>query len=131
MAEDANARIRVDIDTAAALANIKNLQRQISSFHTSLAKSGAAANASSLQLQQSLLNGINRTGQFSASIKNVKTTTESFTNALEKNKLSMREYFRYAGASTRTFGSLFRTEFDTINKAVSYTHLTLPTNREV
>jgi hypothetical protein len=116
MAEDANARIRVDIDTAAALANIKNLQRQISTFHTSLAKSGAAATASSLQLQQSLLNGINRTGQFSASIKNVRTTTESFTNALEKNKLSMREYFRYAGASTKTFGSLFRSEFDTINK---------------
>jgi TP901 family phage tail tape measure protein len=116
MAEDANARIRVDIDTAAALANIKNLQRQISTFHASLAKSGAAANASSLQLQQSLLNGINRTGQFSASIRNVRTTTESFTNSLEKNKLSMREYFRYSAASTKTFGSLFRSEFDTINK---------------
>jgi TP901 family phage tail tape measure protein len=28
----------------------------------------------------------------------------------------MGEYFRYAGASTKTFGKLFRTEFDTINK---------------
>jgi TP901 family phage tail tape measure protein len=116
MAEDANARIRVDIDTAAALANIKNLQRQISAFHTSLAKSGAAASASSMQMQQSLLNSINKTGQFSATIKNVKTTTDSFTNSLEKNKLSMGEYFRYSGAATKTFGRLFRTEFDTINK---------------
>jgi TP901 family phage tail tape measure protein len=116
MAEDANARIRVDIDTAAALANIKNLQRQISAFHTSLAKSGAAASASSMQMQQSLLNSINRTGQFSATIKNVKTTTDSFTNSLEKNKLSMGEYFRYSGAATKTFGRFFRTEFDTINK---------------
>jgi TP901 family phage tail tape measure protein len=116
MAEDANARIRVDIDTAAALANIKNLQRQISAFHTSLAKSGAAANASSLQMQQSLINSINKTGQFSATLKNVKTTTDSFTNSLEKNKLSMGEYFRYSGASTKTFGRFFRTEFDTINK---------------
>ena len=116
MAEDANARIRVDIDTAAALANIKNLQRQISAFHTSLAKSGAAASAASMQMQQSLLNSINKTGQFSATIKNVKTTTDSFTSSLEKNKLSMGEYFRYAGASTKTFGRLFRTEFDTINK---------------
>ena len=116
MAEDANARIRVDIDTAAALANIKNLQRQISAFHTSLAKSGAAASSASMQMQQSLLNSINKTGQFSATIKNVKTTTDSFTNSLEKNKLSMGEYFRYAGASTKTFGRLFRTEFDTINK---------------
>ena len=116
MAEDANARIRVDIDTAAALANIKNLQRQISAFHTSLAKSGAAASAASMQMQQSLLNSINKTGQFSATIKNVKTTTDSFTNSLEKNKLSMGEYFRYSGAATKTFGRFFRTEFDTINK---------------
>jgi TP901 family phage tail tape measure protein len=28
----------------------------------------------------------------------------------------MREYFRYAGASTRTFGRLFKSEFDTIGK---------------
>jgi TP901 family phage tail tape measure protein len=116
MAEDANARIRVDIDTAAALASIKNLQRQISAFHTNMAKGGAAAAATSLNLQQGLLNSINRTGQFSATIKNVKSTTESFTSALEKNKLSMREYFRYSAASTKTFGKFFTTEFDTINK---------------
>jgi TP901 family phage tail tape measure protein len=116
MAEDANARIRVDIDTAEALANIKNLQRQISAFHTSMAKGGAAAAASSINLQQGLLNSINKTGQFSATIKTVKTTTDSFTNSLEKNKLSMGEYFRYSGAATKTFGKLFRTEFDTINK---------------
>jgi TP901 family phage tail tape measure protein len=116
MAEDANARIRVDIDTAEALANIKNLQRQISAFHTNMAKGGAAAAATSLNLQQGLLNSINRTGQFSATIKNVRSTTESFTNSLEKNKLSMREYFRYSGAATKTFGRFFATEFDTINK---------------
>jgi TP901 family phage tail tape measure protein len=116
MAEDANARIRVDIDTAAALANIKNLQRQISAFHTSMAKGGAAAAATSLNMQQGLLNNINQTGKFSATIRNVKSTTDSFTDSLQKNKLSMGEYFKYAGASTKTFGRLFRTEFDTINK---------------
>jgi TP901 family phage tail tape measure protein len=116
MAEDANARIRVDIDTAAALANIKNLQRQISAFHTSLAKSGGTAAASSMQLQQSLINGLNKTGQFSAGIKTIKTTTDSFTNSLQKNKLSMGEYFRYSAAATKTFGRFFSSEFDTINK---------------
>jgi TP901 family phage tail tape measure protein len=116
MAEDANARIRVDIDTAAALANIKNLQRQISTFHTSLAKSSAQATASSLQLQQSLINGINKTGQFSAGIKTIKTTTDSFTNSLQKNKLSMGEYFRYSAAATKSFGRFFSSEFETINK---------------
>jgi TP901 family phage tail tape measure protein len=116
MAEDANARIRVDIDTAAALANIKNLQRQISAFHTSLAKSGGTAAASSMQLQNSLINGLNKTGQFSAGIKTIKTTTDSFTNSLQKNKLSMGEYFRYSAAATKSFGRFFSSEFDTINK---------------
>ena len=116
MAEDANARIRVDIDTAAALANIKNLQRQISAFHTSLAKSGGTAAASSMQLQQSLINGLNKTGQFSAGIKNIRSTTDSFTNSLQKNKLSMGEYFRYSAAATKSFGRFFTSEFDTINK---------------
>jgi TP901 family phage tail tape measure protein len=67
-------------------------------------------------MQQGLLNSINQTGKFSATIRNVKSTTDSFTDSLQKNKLSMGEYFRYAGASTKTFGRLFSTEFETINK---------------
>jgi TP901 family phage tail tape measure protein len=46
----------------------------------------------------------------------IRTSTESFTNSLEKNKFSMREYFRYAGGATKTFGKLFKSEFDTIGK---------------
>jgi hypothetical protein len=49
-------------------------------------------------------------------MRTVKTSAESFTDSLEKNKFSMREYFRYAGASTKTFGKLFKSEFDTIGK---------------
>jgi TP901 family phage tail tape measure protein len=49
-------------------------------------------------------------------MKTIKTTTESFTNSLEKNKFSMGEYFRYAGGASKSFGKLFKTEFDTINK---------------
>ena len=113
---DAQSNIKVSIDTAEALANIKNLQRQISAFHTSMAKGGAAANAVTGQLQQGLLNSINATGKFSAQMKTIKTTTESFTNSLEKNKFSMGEYFRFAGGASKTFGRLFKSEFETINK---------------
>ncbi len=124
---DVNANIGVNIDTSAALANLKNLQRQISAFHTQMAKSGAAAAASSAAMQQNLVNTINQTGKFNASIRTIKSTTESFTGALEKNKLSMGEYFRYAGASTKTFGRLFRSEFDTIDKVARERVKTLQT----
>jgi len=124
---DVNANIGVNIDTSAALANLKALQRQISAFHTQMAKSGAAASAKSAGMQQNLINSINQTGKFNASIQTVRTTTESFTNALEKNKLGMREYFRYSAASTKTFGRFFRTEFDTINKVARERVKTLQT----
>jgi TP901 family phage tail tape measure protein len=113
---DAQSNIKVSIDTAEALANIKNLQRQISAFHTSMAKGGAAANAVTAQMQQGLINSINATGKFSAQMKTIRTTTESFTNSLEKNKFSLGEYFRYAGGASKSFGRLFKSEFETINK---------------
>jgi TP901 family phage tail tape measure protein len=113
---DVNANIGVHIDTSAALAELKNLQRQLATFHSSVAKNSSAAAAAQKGLQTNLLNAINATGQFQASMGLVRSSTESFTHALETNKLSMREYFRYASGSTRTFGRLFRQEFDTIGK---------------
>jgi len=113
---DVQSNIRIDIQTAGALANLKNLQRQISAFHTQMAKGSASAQAASANMQQNLINSVNATGKFTASMTRIRTTTESFTNALEKNKLTMGQYFRYAGASTKTFGRAFRGEFNTINK---------------
>jgi len=113
---DVNANIGVHIDTSQALAELKSLQRQLALFHSSVAKGSASAAAQQRNMQQNLLNSINATGKFSAQMGVVRTSTESFTNALEKNKLSMREYFRYAGGSTKTFGRLFKAEFDTIGK---------------
>ncbi len=113
---DIESNIRIDIDTSDALASLKNLQRQISVFQRSMAASSAANADSARKAQKSLIDDINATGKFSANIKTIRSSTETFTNALEKNKLSMGEYFRYAGASTKTFGKLFRSEFDTINK---------------
>jgi TP901 family phage tail tape measure protein len=113
---DVNANIGVNIDTSAALAQLKSLQRQISQFHTSIAKSSETAALAQRDLQRNFLNSVNSIGAFSAELRTVKTTSESFTSSLEKNKFSMREYFRYAGASTKTFGKLFKSEYDTIGR---------------
>jgi TP901 family phage tail tape measure protein len=113
---DVESNIHVNIDTSDALASLKLLQRQISAFHSQMAKSGAAASAVSANQAQNLMNSINATGKFQASMRTVTSSTESFTDALEKNKLTSREYFRYTGAATKTFGRLFKSEFDTISK---------------
>jgi TP901 family phage tail tape measure protein len=113
---DIESNIDININTANALASLKALQNQISAFHASMAKGGAAAAATSSNMQQNLINSINSTGNFTANLAKIRTSTEAFTVALEKNKLSMGEYFRYAGASSKTFGKMFTNEFNTINK---------------
>ena len=113
---DVNANIDININSSNALAQLKSLQRQIAQFHTSIAKSSESAALAQRGLQKNLLNSINAINGLTAEMRTVKTSAESFTNSLEKNKFSMREYFRYAGASTKTFGRLFKSEFDTIGK---------------
>jgi hypothetical protein len=112
---DVESNININIDASQALANLRALQREISAFHTQMAKGGAAAQAASNNLSQNLVNQINATGKFSAQFTNVASTTEAFTTALEKNQFTLREYFRYTGAATKTFGKMFAQEFDTIS----------------
>lgn len=116
---DIEANIGIDVDATKALASIRQLQREISAFHTSMAKGGALANAESSRLSQNLVNSINASGKFSASMTSISSSTESFTNALEKNKFSMGQYFKYAGGSSRTFGKMFAREFDTISRVAT------------
>ena len=113
---DANARINVDINIADALAELKILEKQIQLFNKSIVQGSAQAKKVQDDFNSSLLHNINATGKFVASMSRVNTEAERFTNALEKNKLSAREYFRYSMASTRTFGRLFSKEFGTITK---------------
>jgi TP901 family phage tail tape measure protein len=114
---DVNSNINVNIDTSEALASIKNLQRQISLFHQEMARSGSAANqAAARSLQSTLMNNINATGQFRSQIRTIQSETEHFTEQLERNKMSVGQYFRYAGAATKSFGRLWKSEFSTIEK---------------
>ena len=114
---DVNSNININIDASDALTTIKNLQRQISLFHQEMARSGTAANqAAARGLQNSLMQNINATGQFRSQIKTIQSETEHFTEQLERNKMSIGQYFRYAGASTKSFGQLWKKEFNTIEK---------------
>ncbi len=81
-----------------------------------MSKMGAASAADSRNLQQNLVNSINATGAFAANMTKVRTTAEQFSLSLERNKLSMGEYFRYAGGASKSFGRMFKAEFETINK---------------
>jgi TP901 family phage tail tape measure protein len=113
---DAQANIRVNLDAAQALAELKALEKQIQVFNKGVVQGTAQAAKFQNEFATSLIHNINATGKFTASMGMVHTETERFSHALEKNQLSAREYFRYSMASTKTFGKLFGKEFSTITK---------------
>jgi TP901 family phage tail tape measure protein len=113
---DAQANIRVNLDAAQALAELKALEKQIQVFNKGIVQGTAQAAKFQNEFATSLIHNINATGKFTASMGMVHTETERFSHALEKNQLSAREYFRYSMASTKSFGKLFGKEFGTITK---------------
>jgi uncharacterized protein YhbP (UPF0306 family) len=124
---DIESNIDININANNALAALKQLQAQISAFHQAQSKLGLDAQANSSRLASAMMQNINNSGKFIASMKQVQTSTESFTTALEKNKLSMGEYFRYAGSQVTGFRKIFSTEFDTIDKVARERVKTLQT----
>ena len=72
---DVQANIGINIDATAALAQLKNLQRQISVFNAEIARGGGKAAAAAASMQQELVSSINATGQFSASMTRIRSTT--------------------------------------------------------
>jgi TP901 family phage tail tape measure protein len=118
---DVNSNININFDTTAALAQLRSLQAGLSKFHQSLAEGNLAAANAQKGLNAQLLQSIGATGKFSASQVKVAGSTLAFTSALEKNKLSLREYYRYtmaaATANTRVMGKAFAQEREIINRA--------------
>jgi TP901 family phage tail tape measure protein len=124
---DAEARIGIDVDVSNALAGLRLLQKELARFNLEMAKGTAAQRAQANNLQRDLINNINASGQFASSIKTVSTSAESFTNALEKNKLSMGQYFKYSAATSKSFSRIFSNEFNTIEKVARERVKTLQT----
>lgn len=107
---EVNANINIGIDSSQALASLRTLQNQISSFNKSI----IAGNAQAMSAQKSALSGltaqIGATKAFSTSIVNVESSVSRLGNAIDKNKLGLGEYFRYGVASSKNFGKVFAKE---------------------
>jgi hypothetical protein len=121
LADDVSANINVNFDTRDALRQLRALQAQLSRFNQALTQGNLAAVNAQKGLTDQLIQSINATGKFVASQKEISTSTKSFTDALEKNKLSLKEYFRYtaaaATADTKTFTRAFAAEREVLNRA--------------
>jgi hypothetical protein len=113
---DVNANININIDSSSALAGLRNLETKINQFQRTIASSNAAAAANQSALNKALLDGINNTGLFSAKQVNAVDSMARFSNALDKNKLSLAEYSRFASSQLPGMSRVFRREFDTMEQ---------------
>jgi TP901 family phage tail tape measure protein len=118
---DVNSNININFNTADALAELRRLQAGLSRFHQQLAEGNLAAANAQKGLNAQLVQAIGATGKFAVSQGKVASSTMAFTTALEKNKLSLKEYYRYsmaaATANTRTLSKAFSQEREIINRA--------------
>jgi TP901 family phage tail tape measure protein len=118
---DVNSNININFNTADALAELRKLQAGLSRFHQQLAEGNLAAANAQKGLNAQLVQAIGATGKFAVSQGKVASSTMAFTTALEKNKLSLKEYYRYsmaaATANTKTLGKAFAQEREIINRA--------------
>jgi TP901 family phage tail tape measure protein len=118
MAGDTNSNIFINIDTSQAMTQLRLLEKELTALNRSLIVGTKAAAAAQAKYAQSLLHNVNATGQWSASMTRMSTASEQFATNLDRQRLSLKEYFRYGAASTKTFGKMFGREFDTIEKLV-------------
>ena len=127
MAGDTNSNIFINIDTSQAMAQLRALEKELTALNRALIVGTKTAAAAQASYAQSLMHNVNATGQWTAATTKMSTATEQFASRLDKSKLSLREYYRYGMASTRTFGRFFASEFDTVGKLVERRVKTLQT----
>jgi TP901 family phage tail tape measure protein len=124
---DVNSNIFINIDTAQAMSALRGLDKQLSAFNRSMIVGTKAAQAAQADFTRSLLHNVNATGAFTGSMTKMSTATDQFTERLERGRLSLREYYRYGMASTKTFGRSFGREFETVSNLVERRVKTLQT----
>ena len=113
---DVNANIHIGIDSSGALSELKKLEGQINAFQRAVNSGNTSSIAQQAAVNKALLDGINATGMFSAKQVDAVSSVTRFTNALEKNKLSLGEYTRYAASQLPGMGRIFTREFDTMQR---------------
>jgi TP901 family phage tail tape measure protein len=112
---DVNANIRVGIDNSEALNSLRQLQTRITNFNNSVVKSSTTAVQKQAAFNQALRDSIEATGKYSTYMSQTLTSTERFGRALEKNKLSLGQYFKYGLSQVSGFSKVFKKEFQDIS----------------
>lgn len=93
-----NSNINVNVNTGQSLAELRRLQAALSEFNQAVVRGNRNAAISQEAINSRLIQQVNSIQGLSAAQARITGTTERFTTALERNKLTLREYARYSAA---------------------------------
>jgi len=116
MSTSANANINVIVNTSQAVAQLRSLQAQVAATNQGMAASSSAALAQQSALNKALLNSASASRMWSARIIPMTTATERFSQSLDKGKLSLGQYSRYAASQLPGMSKVFKHEFNMMSR---------------
>ena len=111
-----NANVNITVNTQQAIAQLRMLTAEINTFNKQSFASNSAAAKKQREINQALVDGVRVNGQFKTSIVPISSAVDRFSDSLEKNKLSLGQYTRYAASQLPGMRKTFTREFDMINR---------------
>jgi TP901 family phage tail tape measure protein len=93
---DINANFEYDADFGPAIAQVRSLAREISLLNNSFNSLDKAALTAKKQLATSFATNVKSLGAFQTTMVDLSSDVDRFGEALQKNKLHMRDYFKEA-----------------------------------
>lgn len=93
---DINANFEYDADFGPAIAQVRSLAREISLLNNSFNSLDKAALTAKRQLATSFQTNVKSLGAFQTTMVDLSSDVDRFGDALQKNKLHMRDYFKEA-----------------------------------
>ena len=119
MAAPVNANINVLVNTQQAMAQLRALQGQITTLNGSLSATSGAAAAQQAALAKGLKDSANASRMWQARIVPMNTSVQQFSNALDKGKMSLGQYTRYATSQLPGMSKVFKREFEMMNRVAT------------
>ena len=113
---DVNANINVTVNTSQAVAQLRKLTSEINRFNQQSFAANSAAAQQQRTFNQSLVDGVRTSGHFRTSIVPVISAVDQFSNSIEKGRLSLGQYTRYAASQLPGMRRVFTREFDMISR---------------
>lgn len=119
MAAPVNANINVLVNTQQAMAQLRALQGQVATLNNSISATSGAAAAQQAALAKGLKDSANASRMWQARIVPMSTATDQFSQALDKGRMSLGQYTRFAASQLPGMSRVFKREFEMMNRVAT------------